>query len=182
MIRYGAYKISPNAPALHLAVGFGWYDTAEALLANDHVDPNGRDALRFTSLHRISHCPSSRLTCKMIKVLIRHGADLDAAGSECPPLHWLTARGHFAYAHLLLKEGVCPDASIHSKDKATPLHLLWDGANRRHELNRYRDMKREDKPMLMRALIVCGNDLNATSMGRHCCSMLFGVPAILIFH
>lgn len=103
---------------LGLAVFFGHQDTVEALLAaGAEVNTASRESMKVTPLHSAA---AARQTA-IAKILIEHGADLNASQAESgfTPLHEAALNGDIELARLLIEHG----AKINAKmtDGKTPL-------------------------------------------------------------
>jgi hemoglobin len=105
---------------LHFASGAGSCEVV-ALLLKLGTDPNVQDSGGHTPLYRVANECASETGPEIVRVLVRAGADVNAAGgvTRATALHMAARRGHVGIASTLLDCG----AAIEAKDSKgdTPL-------------------------------------------------------------
>ena len=100
-------------------VSCGSVQHVELLLSKD-VEINHRDECGQTALHRAS-CNYRELP-EIVKLLISHGADINALDKElCTPLHLAIKANKFVITNLLLDAGAAVD--IMNEKGETPLSM-----------------------------------------------------------
>ncbi|KAM0786270.1 hypothetical protein ACM66B_007067 [Microbotryomycetes sp. NB124-2] len=124
-----AAQSPPSVPQLHQAAQMGDLSTLQKLLSSGPEGPAGpstlsaaareTDAQGITALHW-SAINDHVLACKL---LLEHGADVDAIGGDlqATPLHWAARNGHVNVVHLLLKYNA--DPTLLDSQSFNALHL-----------------------------------------------------------
>jgi ankyrin repeat protein len=114
-----ANAFSPDGfTPLGLAVFFGHRETVEMLLAaGAEVNTASRESMKVTPLHSAAAARQAAIA----RVLIAHGANVNAAQSESgfTPLHEAALNGDLEFARLLVEHGA--DVNAEMKDGKTPL-------------------------------------------------------------
>jgi ankyrin repeat domain-containing protein 17 len=87
------------------------------LLNDDTVNVNGKDSSGYTALHWACDCHHD----KIVKLLLDHGANIEARSERTTPLMMACSEGHLSTIKLLLARGASVNAANTSGD--TPLHL-----------------------------------------------------------
>jgi truncated hemoglobin YjbI len=118
---FGARRFG-GRPFFHLAAAAGAVTVVRAILDRSGLDPNLQDRGGHTALYCVANeCASAEAGPELVKILVRAGADVNAAGgvTKATPLHMAARRGHLAIAQALLANG----ASLHAVDSkgVTPL-------------------------------------------------------------
>jgi hypothetical protein len=112
-----------RATPLHYAAACNMHDIAMFLIVEHSQDVNARG---FDEEETPLHVSSYRGHVEIARVLLKHGADIEARDSaDYSLLESVALRGHVALAQLLLEHGA--DASAQGKEsRATPLY--WASA------------------------------------------------------
>ena len=108
---------TPEVPPLHRAARDGLDDIVDWLITSRSQDPNELNG-RKTPLY--DACGRGNL--KVVQVLIKHGADVDAKRTfGWRPLHFASNNGHLEIVRLLINSGA--DLNVRDNDDWTPLLL-----------------------------------------------------------
>ena len=105
---------------MHFACGAGCLE-AVALLLRLGTDPNTRDSGGHTPLYRVANECASETGPKVVRMLVRAGAEVNACGgvTRATPLHMAARRGFVEIARALLDCGAAVEARDSKGD--TPL-------------------------------------------------------------
>jgi len=123
LLRAGA-SVTDHAPnaALHIAVDYGHMAASEALLANGVAADTSLEGLQPV------HVASQRGHLDLLKLLLQHGASIEAADTGrrvmepgARPLHYAAYHGHLPLVKFLLKAGASRDVATKSGYRALDL-------------------------------------------------------------
>ena len=111
----------PRRAPLHYAAQHGFSELAEWLITTCSQDVN----VSCSSFSTPLHVASSRGRLAVVKVLLKHRADINAGQHGWTPLHLASCFGHHKVVRLLLEHGV--DVDFKFSYGETALRLLSEG-------------------------------------------------------